>query len=126
MPNHNQSHIVRSYRELDAWQLAMDTVVATYRVSRGFPADERFGLTAQVRRAAVSIAANIAEGRNRLGPREFRHGVSVARGSVAEVETDLAVAVALGFMHAADVVELNSQLDRLSKMLFGLYRRLDR
>ena len=126
MPNHNQSHIVRSYRELDAWQLAMDTVVATYRVSRGFPADERFGLTAQVRRAAVSIAANIAEGRNRLGPREFRHGVSVARGSVAEVETDLAVAVALEFMHAADVVELNSQLDRLSKMLFGLYRRLDR
>src|SRR5512147_2101506 len=104
----------------------MDTVVATYRVSRAFPADERFGLTAQVRRAAVSIAANIAEGRNRLGPREFRHGVSVARGSVGEVETDLAVAVALAVMHAADVVDLNSQLDRLSKMLFGLYRRLDR
>ena len=59
MPNPNESHIVRSYRELDAWQLAMDTVVATYRVSRAFPADERFGLTAQVRRAAVSIAANM-------------------------------------------------------------------
>lgn len=126
MPNPNDSHTVRSYRDLDAWQLAMDTVVATYRVSRAFPADERFGLTAQVRRAAVSIAANIAEGRNRLGPGEFRHGVSMARGSVAEVETDLAIGVALDFVDSRDIVDLNSQLDRLSKMLFGLYRKLER
>jgi four helix bundle protein len=102
----------------------MDTVIATYRISRAFPADERFGLTAQVRRAAVSIPANLAEGRNRLGPGEFGHGVSVARGSVAEVETDLAIGVALDFVDARDVVDLNSQLDRLSKMLFGLHRSL--
>jgi four helix bundle protein len=126
MPNPNDSHIVRSYRDLDAWQLAMDTVIATYRISRAFPADERFGLTAQVRRAAVSIPANIAEGLNRLGPGEFRHGVSMARGSVAEVETDLAIGVALDFVDARDVVDVNSQLDRLSKMLFGLFRNLQR
>ena len=126
MPNPNDSHIPRSYRDLDAWQLAMDTVIATYRITRAFPADERFGLTAQARRAAVSIPANIAEGRNRLGPGEFRHGVSMTRGSVAEVETDLAIGVALDFVDARDVVDVNSQLDRLSKMLFGLYRSLER
>ena|SRR5215208_4271670 len=124
MANLTDSNIIRSYRDLDAWQLAMDTVVATYHITRGFPADERFGLTAQLRRAAVSIPANIAEGRNRLGSREFRHGVSVARGSVAEVETDIAIGVALDFVDSRDVVELNSQLDRLSKMLFGLYKSL--
>lgn len=124
MPNPNDAHIIGSYRDLDAWQLAMDTVVATYRITRAFPPDERFGLTAQIRRAAVSIPANIAEGRGRLGSREFRHGVSIARGSVAEVETDLAIGVALDFVDSRDVVELNSQLDRLSKMLFGLYKSL--
>ena len=125
MPNLNDAHVIRSYRDLDSWQLAMDTVVATYRLSRAFPADERFGLTAQVRRAAVSIPANIAEGRNRLGSGEYRHGVSIARGSVAEVETHFAIGVALDFVDARDVVDLYSQLDRLSKMLFGLYRSLD-
>ncbi|HTI63725.1 MAG TPA: four helix bundle protein [Gemmatimonadaceae bacterium] len=128
MPNPipNDSPVVRSYRELAVWQLAMETVVTAYRVTRAFPADERFGLTAQLRRAAVSIPANIAEGRSRLGPGEFRHGVSVARGSVAEVETDLAIAIALEFVDARDVVELTAQLDRLSKMLFGLHRSLER
>jgi four helix bundle protein len=126
MPNSNKSPIISSYRDLEAWELAMNAVVATYRITRAFPADERFGLTAQVRRAAVSIPSNIAEGRNRLGPREFRHGVSMARGSVAEVETDLAIGVALDFVDSSEIVDLNFQLDRLSKMLYGLYRSLDR
>ena len=124
MPNITDSQLIKSYRDLDAWQLAMETVVATYRISRGFPSDERFGLTSQIRRAAVSIPANIAEGRGRLGSGEFRHGVSIARGSVAEVETDLAIGVALDFVDPGAVVELNSNLDRLSKMLFGLYKSL--
>jgi four helix bundle protein len=120
----NRVQRIQSYRDLDAWQLAMEAVVATYRVSRAFPQEERFGLCAQVRRAAVSIPSNIAEGRSRLGTGEFRHSVSMARGSVAEVETQLAVAVALDFLNAGDITGLSSQLDRLSKMLFGLYRRL--
>jgi four helix bundle protein len=126
MTNPDEPQRIQSYRDLEAWRLAIDAVVAIYHLTRKFPADERFGLTAQLRRAAVAIPANLAEGRNRLGPGEFRHGVSIARGSVAEVETDLAVGVALGFVDASDVVELNAQLDRLSKMLFGLYRRLER
>ena len=102
----------------------MDIVVESYRVTGAFPAEERFGLISQLRRAAVAIPSNIAEGRNRLGAAEFRRFVSIARGSVAEVETQLAVAVALGFVSAGDIASLSSRLDELSKMLFGLYRRL--
>jgi four helix bundle protein len=115
---------IKSYRDLDAWRLAMEIVVGIYRVTKAFPADERFGLTAQVRRAAVSIPSNIAEGHDRLGAAEFRRFVSIARGSVAEVETQIAVAMALAFITPDKVASLSSQLERLSKMLFALYRRL--
>ena len=114
----------RIYRDLDVWQFAMDIVIEIYRVTRAFPAEEKFGLIAQRRRAAVAIPSNIAEGRNRLGAAEFRRFVSIARGSVAEVETQPAVAVALGFVGAGEIASLSSRLDELSKMLFGLYRRL--
>ena len=115
---------IASYRGLDVWQLAMDIVIEIYRLTRAFPAEEKFGLTAQLRRATVSIPSNIAEGHSRLGAAEFRRFVSIARGSVAEVETQIAVAVALGFIGADEIKSLSTQLDRLSKMLFGLYRRL--
>ena len=115
---------IGSYRELRVWQLAMDIVIEVYRVTRAFPAEEKFGLIAQLRRAAVAISSNIAEGRSRLGAAEFRRFVSIARGSVAEVETQLAVAVALGYTGADEIVSLSAKLDELSKMLFGLYRRL--
>jgi len=115
---------IRTYRDLDSWQLAMEIVVSVYQMTRGFPAEEKFGLIAQLRRAAVSIPSNIAEGRSRLGAREFRHFVSIARGSAGEVETQIAVSIALGFVAADEVTSLSLELDRLSKMLFGLYRRL--
>jgi four helix bundle protein len=115
---------IGSYRDLDVWQLAMDIVIEIYRVTRAIPAEERFGLVAQLRRAAVAIPSNIAQGRNRVGAAEFRRFVSIARGSVAEVETQLTVAVALGFVGAGEIASLSSRLDELSKMLFGLYRRL--
>jgi len=122
MPNPNTR--IASYRDLDVWQLAMDIVVEIYRVTRAFPADERFGLVAQLRRAAVAIPSNIAEGHSRLGPGEFRRFVSIARGSAAEVDTQIAVAVALGLVVADEITSLSSTLDRLSKMLFSLYRSL--
>ena len=115
---------IGSYRELRVWQLAMDIVIEVYRVTRAFPAEEKFGLIAQLRRAAVAISSNIAEGRSRLGAAEFRHFVSIARGSVAEVETQLAVAVALGYIVADEITSVLAKLDELSRMLFGLYRSL--
>ena len=123
MPKSTRTRI-GSYRDLDVWQFAMDIVIEIYRVTRAFPAEEKFGLIAQLRRAAVAIPSNIAEGRNRLGAAEFRRFVSIARGSVAEVETQLAVAVGLEFISFDEIASLSSKLDRLSKMSFSLYRSL--
>lgn len=103
----------------------MEIVVDIYRATREFPAEEKFGLVAQLRRAAVSIPSNIAEGHSRLGAGEFRRFVSIARGSTGEVQTQVEVAVALRFVRADEIASLTSELDRLSKMLFGLYRSLD-
>ena len=102
----------------------MEIVIDIYNLTRPFPAEEKFGLTAQLRRAAVAIPSNIAEGHSRLGAGDFRRFVSIARGSVGEIDTQIAVAVALNFIGADEVASLSAQLDRLSKMLFGLYRRL--
>jgi four helix bundle protein len=123
MPKPNRRPIV-SYRDLDAWQLAVDIVIDVYRLTRALPAEERFGLSAQLRRAAVAIPSNIAEGHSRIGGGEFRRFVSIARGSGAEVETQIAVAVALGFIGGDEITAVSSKLDRLSKMLFSLYRSL--
>jgi four helix bundle protein len=87
----------RSYKDLVAWQKSMDLVTATYRATAGFPRDELFGLASQLRRAAVSIPSNIAEGQGRLSEKEFRHFLGQARGSLMEVETQLQVAENLGF-----------------------------
>jgi four helix bundle protein len=123
MPKANPNR-VRSYRDLDVWQIAMDIVVDIYRVTKAFPAEEKFGLTSQLRRAAVSVPSNIAEGHSRLGPAEFRRFVSIARGSVAEVDTQIAVAIALEFIGTDEASVVSPKLDRLSKMLFSLYQSL--
>ena len=102
----------------------MGIVVDSYRLTTAFPREERFGLTSQLRRAAVSIPSNIAEGHSRLGGGEFRRFVSIARGSVGEVETQIAVAIALGFVDVDATSLLSPRLDELSKMLFGLHRIL--
>ena len=102
----------------------MEIVADVYRVTRAFPPDERFGLVQQLRRAAIAIPSNIAEGHSRLGTGEFRRFVSIARGSGAEVETQIAIAMALGLITDDEIRSLSSKLERLSKMLFRLYRSL--
>lgn len=99
----------------------MQSAKAVYELTAGFPMEERYGLAQQMRRAAVSIPSNIAEGAGRNGPKEFLHFIGIARGSLAELETQLQLAVMLGFAspdHAA--VEL---LDRTGKLLTGLYKK---
>jgi len=109
-----------TYRSLSVWQLAMDLAEEVYRLSRQFPRDEQFGMTAQVRRAAVSIPSNIAEGHGRGADGEFRQFLVIARGSLREVETQIALATRLGY-HAETATKAFEELaGRVARMLTNL------
>ncbi len=88
---------LQSYRDLDVWQKAIELVEAVYRMTEGFPNDERFGLTSQMRRAAVSVPSNIAEGYGRRSRGEYRQLLGVANGSLKELETQIVIAGRLQF-----------------------------
>ena len=115
---------VGSYRDLRVWQVAMDLAVESYRLGELLPSRERFGLVAQIRRAATSIAANIAEGHGRLLRGEYRHHLSIARGSLKELETLLALSERLGYLSAEDLERSTELCDFLSRMLTRLRRSL--
>ncbi len=110
----------RSYKVLLAWQRAMEFVTQTYRSTSAFPADERFGLTSQLRRAAVSIPSNIAEGQGRLSENEFRHFLGQARGSLMEVETQIQIAQNLGYIEPSRMLELLNLYGEVGRILNGL------
>jgi four helix bundle protein len=90
--------VVNCYKDLIVWQKAMDLTEMVYQATKAFPREELYGLTNQVRRAAVSIPSNIAEGQARQSTAEFRNFLSLARGSLAEVETQLMIAQRLGYL----------------------------
>jgi four helix bundle protein len=109
-----------AYRDLIVWQRAVDFVIAVYDATKRFPRDEVYGLTAQVRRAAVSIPSNIAEGQGRLTEGEFRHFLGQARGSLLELETQIEIARRLKYVPDAECVLLFRQTSELGKILNGL------
>jgi four helix bundle protein len=115
---------LKSYRELEVWQRAMDMVVAVYKISAKFPADEKFGLKSQMQRAAVSIPANIAEGYGRTHRGDYLQHLSVARGSLAELETHLTIAVRLDFVARAEAATVWEQAQRVGQMLEKLTQSL--
>ncbi|HEX8709486.1 MAG TPA: four helix bundle protein [Pyrinomonadaceae bacterium] len=117
---------MRPHEKLDVWNKAVDFVVAVYRATEGFPKDEKFGLTSQIRRAAVSIPANIAEGAGRKSPKEFAHFLSNAQGSASEVETELLIARRLCLMEESCYLTLCSSLDEIGRMITGLCQHLER
>jgi four helix bundle protein len=113
-----------SYRDLDVWRLAMDLVVEIYALTKAFPPDERFGMTSQLRRAAVSVPANVAEGNARISVSEYRHFVAIARGSLAEVETELEIARRLDYVDDARLGATDEFTTRVGQMLTKLHRSL--
>ncbi|WP_292069555.1 four helix bundle protein [Brevundimonas sp. UBA7534] len=115
---------LRTHRDLDVWKLSIDWVEAVYQCSAGWPSDERFGLIGQVRRAAVSVAANIAEGAGRKGTGEFIQFIGVARGSLAEVETHLLIAGRLNYLTPDQLQPLLADMERIGRMLSTLAARL--
>ena len=114
----------KPHKKLDVWQSAMKAALLVYKTTNTFPTDEKFGLVSQMRRSAVSIPCNIAEGAARKGKKEFRNFLSMAQGSLSELDTQLELSVLLGYLQEKDVEELMTQLIRIDKMLAGLIRSL--
>ncbi len=117
---------VKHYRQLEVWQLAMDLAEKCYQATKGFPKEELFGMTSQIRRSAVSIPANIAEGQGREHTKEFLNHLSIARGSLMELETHLILSQRVGLLKQAALESLLPLTDRVSRMLSGLRKALQK
>jgi four helix bundle protein len=115
---------LRSYQELVGWQKSMALVADIYRHTQHFPKDEAYGLTSQIRRAAVSIPSNIAEGQGRLTSAEFKQFLGHARGSVFEVETQLLIARDLGYLSDEAVQAMLERVQEVGRILSGLLSSL--
>jgi four helix bundle protein len=115
---------VRSYKDLKVWQRGTDLALDVYALSRKFPKDELYGLTSQVRRAAISIPSNIAEGSERKAHRDFLRFVRIASGSLAEVETQIYMAVRLGYITEEEYQNLQPLMAEIGRMLNGFANNL--
>src|ERR1700761_5638582 len=113
---------ITSYRDLIAWQKGLDLCELVYRASSQFPRDEMYGLTSQIRRAAVSVPSNIAEGAGRITRGEFVQSVGHARGSLLEVETQLIVAQRLGYLSTEKTYKLLEVTNEIGRIANGLIR----
>ena len=115
--------MIKSYRDLKVWERAMDLVVGSYQLAKLLPRDELYGLISQIRRAAVSVPANIAEGHGRDHLGDYLHHLSVASGSLTELETHLLIAHRLAYVKMSDVTPLVLTAE-VGRMLAGLSRKL--
>ena len=116
---------MKDFRSLEVWQKAHRMTLAAYRVTKTFPSDERFGLTSQIRRAAASIGANIAEGCGRRGDAEFHRFLQMAMGSASELEYHLLLSRDLEYLDPTNHKELTADVTRVKRMLSSLMRTVD-
>lgn len=116
---------VNSFRDLLVWQKAIDLVVSCYELAKRLPANEEYGLASQIRRSAVSIPANIAEGRGRKRTGDYLHHLSISNGSLMELETHLLICVRLSRLKEEEVRPALQQADEIGRMLAGLTQKLD-
>ena len=107
------------------WQKGIELVAIVYKSTSSFPEEEKYGLIAQMRRAAVSIPSNIAEGHLRKTTKDFKQFLSIARGSCAELETQIIIAHELDFIHGDNFENLSSKIEELSKMLSTFYSKIN-
>jgi len=112
----------KTHKDLDAWKKAIELVEGIYNITKLFPQEELYGLTSQLRRAAVSIPSNIAEGAARGSEKDFVHFLHVALGSVCEVETQLIIAQRLDYL--GNVGEIEEQIEAVRRLILGLIRYL--
>ncbi len=112
--------MVQSFRDLQVWQRSIQLSVSIYRMTKGSPREEIFGMTSQMRRSAISVASNIAEGNGRLSTGEYRQFLGIARGSNFELQTQLEIARALGFSDAKAIEEAEGLSFEVGKMISGV------
>ena len=116
---------IRQFSDLVAWQKAMDLVEEVYKITKGFPKEEVYGLSSQVRRAAVSVPSNIAEGQSRSS-REFVHYLSMAHGSLSEVETQMMIALRLGYLGEKQFETFASLAAEVGRLINGLANSIEK
>ena len=114
----------RPHRKLDVWKKSMDFAKHVYQATKTFPKSEIYGLSSQMRRAAVSIPSNLAEGAARKGKKEFSQYLNIAQGSISEIDTQIELSFILNFLEKNLYNDLMDELNTISKMLFGLSRSL--
>ena len=113
------------YKELQVWQKAMDLVVEIYKISKLLPKEEVYGISDQLRRSAVSIPSNIAEGQSRNSAKEFIQFLSIARGSLAELETQLLICIKVNMLSEDNITEAQNIITEIGKMIKGLMNKLN-
>lgn len=116
--------MAKSYRDLVVWQMSMDVAENIYQLTRSFPKEEMFGLVSQMRRAAVSIPSNIAEGEGRKSRNEFHHFLGIALGSKSELETQMELCERIGYLQPSETEGLKDSLARVGRMLSMLRTKL--
>ncbi len=115
---------IRSFRDLIVWQRGMDFGVTIYKIAQKLPASEQFGLTSQLRRAAVSIPSNIAEGYGRQSTGNYRQFLSISRGSLIEIETQIDISERLKYLTQSDTENIFKEITEISKMLTSLISKI--
>ena len=116
--------MIKNHKDLEVWKEAVGLSVTCYTMTKSFPDSEQFGLASQMRRAAVSIASNIAEGAARSGSKEFLQFLYISLASASELDTQIEIARRVGFGKSAELERLQSQVNTISRMLQGLIRSL--
>ena len=115
---------MNNFKDLNVWKKSMDFVTEIYQQVSLFPEDEKFGLVSQMKRAAISIPSNIAEGSGRNSKKEFIHFLSIAKGSSYELQTQILLSSRLGLLNEVKTEKLNDSICEIQKMIFGLQKHL--
>jgi len=115
---------MKSVEQLDVYKIAFQLTLNIYKITESFPKSELFGLVSQMRRSAVSINSNLTEGSARASTKEYKHFVSISKGSTAELDYQIKIAHALGFIDKENFEKLKEDIERIGRMLTGLYKSL--
>jgi four helix bundle protein len=122
---HGANKMLRNYRDLQVWQKAYQLCLEVYKATREFPKNEQYGITAQIRRSAVSIPSNIAEGYGRKTTKEYIHSLYIAYGSNCELETQILLSGDLGYIEAGTLKKLQGGVEEVERMLKALIKALE-